>query len=449
MSTKIKPDLPGGFRDFLPKDMIARQNILTTVKNVFERFGFDPLETSIIQKKEVVTKGEDAFKMNIFKTGIVSGDQQNNYGEDLVLRPELTIGLARLSAKEKIIKPFKVYQTGYVFRGERPQAGRFRGFTQFDADIIGSNSPLSDAEIITIIYEVMSRLVGTEFVIKISNRRILNALADLIGISSEFERQQIFRILDKQDKIGWSAVKKELTTKTGLVEKNINLIKEFLSLSSSQSSVEEVLNELKKMFASVPLGLAGVADLEAVANLLLINKLPTKNWQINLSTIRGLGYYTGTVFETFLNKLITIGSVFAGGRYDNLVNKFSTAKMSAVGASVGIDRLFVALEKLNKIKKQNTVTQVLIACLDKKFFSDYLLLAQKLRAENICTQIYLGDDLSFKAQLAYALNLNIPFILIMGEDEKKQNVVSLKNLKTREQVLIPLSKLSAYFNKIL
>lgn len=440
---KIKPVLASGFRDFLPQEMIARQQMLDTIRIVFERWGFDPIETSIIQKLEIVTKGEDSFRMNIFKTGVMAGE--NNKGEimeEMVLRPELTVGLARLVAAEnKLIKPFKVYQTGYVFRGERPQAGRFRGFTQFDADIVGADSLMADAEIVTIIYETMTALGIKDFVIRINNRKILNAVAEILGLDKNEEtKKQLFRILDKQDKVGWLAVVKELQEKLSLPKKSLDFIKSLMDLSLSKVADKNFWQELLEKVGSSEEGQTGVQELKAVADN-LVNLVPAKNWQINLSTIRGLGYYTGTVLETFLEQLPSMGAVFAGGRYDNLINKFTQTKLPCVGASIGVDRLFAALEKLGQIKKISSRTQVLVADFDPDFKNDYLKISQDLRMAGINTQWYLGQDKSFKAQLSYAANLEIPIVIIMGADEKAEGMITIKDMRARTQEKVTMKKI--------
>jgi len=373
------------------------------------------------------------------------------------LRFDLTVPLARVVASDQTLpKPFKRYQIGYVFRGERPQKGRYRGFLQFDADIVGSSSTLADTEIIQLMYKTMLSLGVENFIIRINNRKVLDGLAELSNFSTPQERKkEVFRILDKLEKIGWEKVAEELKREPdneydisapNLKEKDIEVIKDFIE---TQGKNEEVLKKLKKLFKDIPSGLEGTKELEEISFNLKSLDIPEKYWKIDLSIARGLDYYTGPVFETILPEIPSIGSVFSGGRYDGLVSNFSDMKIPATGASVGVDRLFAALESLGKISKQKTKTKVLITFFDKELQSDYLKLSKTLRGTGISTEIYIGDEKAFKAQLAYALKKEIPIVLILGKDEKKKGVISVKNLREKTQQEVKESNLIQYIKNIL
>jgi histidyl-tRNA synthetase len=303
--TTISPELAGGVKDYLPEDMIPRQKMFDTIRNTFERFGFVPLDTPGIEREEILTGGDPNFKMQIFKTGLRIGD------EGLALRFDLTVPLARVISLygDKIPRPFKRYQTGKVWRGEKPQAGRFREFVQFDADIVGSERMSADAEIIALMYETMSALGLSRFSIRINNRKILNGLADYVGYSSSMNAE-ILRIIDKLDKIKWEGVKTELKEKASFGDTQLSRLKQFLDLQSSSSS--DLLTTLSQFMATSPEALRGIAELKEISKNLVSLGVPETAWRIDLSVARGLGYYTGPVFETILDDLPGIGSVFSG-----------------------------------------------------------------------------------------------------------------------------------------
>jgi histidyl-tRNA synthetase len=456
---KISPELPSGFRDYLPEDMIPRQEMIDKIRKVFELFGFDPLDTPIIERLDVLTGKSESFKMNLFRTGIVPGLQKPNASsfEEMALRFDLTVPLARVvAANQTLPKPFKRYQIGYVFRGERPQKGRYRGFLQFDADIVGSSSMLADTEIIQLMQKTMLALGIENFVIRINNRKVLDGLAELANFSTPAERKkEVFRILDKLEKIGWEKVAEELKRKPdneydisapNLKEKDIETIKNFLEI---QGKNDEVLQKLNELFKNIPSGKEGIKELEEISSNLKGLEVPERYWKIDLSIARGLDYYTGPVFETTLSDIPEIGSVFSGGRYDGLVSNFSDMKIPATGASVGVDRLFAALESLGKISKQKTKTKVLITFFDKELQKDYLKLSKLLREEGISTEIYMGDEKAFKAQLAYALKKEIPIVLIIGKDEKEKGVISVKNLREKTQEEVKESEIANRIKKLI
>ncbi|OHA04216.1 MAG: histidine--tRNA ligase, partial [Candidatus Sungbacteria bacterium RIFCSPHIGHO2_02_FULL_52_23] len=403
-SKRVKPDLPGGFRDYGPADAIAKQGMIDVIRRTFESFGFDPLETSSVQKTEVLTGGEEDSGKIIFN---IKGSQEET--SDTSLRFDLTVPLARFVADNpEIPKPFKRYQIGNVWRGERQQAGRYREFMQADVDIVGVASLDADAEIAAIMYTAFKNLGVEKFIIKYNNRKVLNALPDFAGFPEE-KLWAVLRIVDKQDKIGDAGMKKELAEELG--DAAAEKIIEFIFGGGAAS--------------------AGRSEYEAIRSMLgMLAPGAEKYFVPDFSLVRGLSYYTGSVFEVTLTDAPEIGSVCGGGRYDDLVAKFTGTKIPAVGVSIGVDRLFAALEKLGCLEKKETLTDALIFQLDEEMKSEYLAMARELRAAGVNTALYLGEDRSFQAQLAYAIKKGIPYAVIYGAGEKEKGMVGIKNLKT-------------------
>lgn len=423
LKKRVKPELPGGFRDYAPREARLKQWILDTARRIFEQFGFEPIETSAAQKTEILTGGEADSQKIIFNIR-GSQDSASDGESDTSLRFDLTVPLARfIAANPDIAKPFKRYEIGRVWRGERQQAGRYREFTQADADIVGADSPAADAEIIAVIYTTLKNLGIEKFVIRINDRKELETLPAFAGFSTE-KLWAALRIIDKKDKIGASGVADELR-------------EEFGSTATGKITT----------FLAAPPETTGT--LAAIATMLDAMGIGKKYWSQDRSLVRGLSYYTGPVFETVLTEAPEIGSVFGGGRYDDLVMSFTGQKIPAVGVSLGVDRLIAALEQLGKTENNTALPpQVLILNLIPDATTAYLTMAQELRDVGVNCSLYLGDDTSFQAQLAYALKKETAYIIICGEEEKKKGVIAIKNLQTREQKEIPRGNLKIYFQNI-
>lgn len=440
----IEPRLAGGFRDYLPKDMIPRQRMFDTIRDTFERFGFLPLDTPGIEKEDILTGGDPEFKMQIFRVSL-----RNTKETDLALRFDLTIPLARVVASypNDLERPFKRYQTGKVWRGEKPQAGRFREFIQFDADIVGSRSPMADAEIVSLMYETMTTLGFSEFLIRINNRKILNGLAAYVGFSEE-KNAAVLRAMDKLEKIGWEGVSEELQREpgdrdnpgVGLSSHQARAVKQFLDIRGG--SAEETLSRVEALMADSPRAKEGIDELKTITECVRALGVPSSKWIIDLSIARGLGYYTGSVFETMLTNLPSIGSVFSGGRYDDLVARFGPGIIPATGASVGVDRLYVAMEKLGIIPLQTTVTKVMVLNFSPACRFLVQAAATELRRCGIPTEIYFGQEVTLKGQLSFAVKRGVPYVLLIGDNEKEKGVAQLKDLSQRTQVEIPLSEIA-------
>lgn len=423
----IDPELPGGFRDALPEDAIAKEAMIEIVKGVYERFGYDPMQTSAIERTEVLTGGESESAKIIFnvkgsRDEADSSDTSFDKAQDKSLRFDLTVPLARVLAKNPdIAKPFKRYQIAKVWRGERSQAGRYREFIQADIDILGVKSPDADAEIIQVMYETMKALGIDEFMIRLNNKEEALKLLDEVGVPEDRTMATLIAV-DKKDKILPDEWADEVAGASGLEDEKL---KEYLWKISGENLLDSTsIRELRQ-------------KVEAFG-------VPQKYLIYDASLVRGLGYYTGTVFEILLTDLPNIGTIFAGGRYDGLTNRFSKDSTPAVGASLGIDRLYAALETIGTIQKRKTLVQVLIFNLADEFASDYARFASATRAYGINTALYLGDDRAFQNQLAYAVKKEIPFILLYGEKERASGKIEIKDLRSGKQESVEEKDLAAY-----
>lgn len=417
---RVKPDLPGGFRDYAHGDAQLKQWIVDTARQTFASFGFEPLETSSVQKTDVLTGGEADSQKIIFN---VRGSQDKGEDADTSLRFDLTVPLARfIAANPEIPRPFKRYEIGRVWRGERQQAGRYREFTQADIDIIGAASPVADAEIIAVIYTTLKNLGIEKFIIAINDRKELDALPSFAGFDQE-KLWDALRIIDRQDKIGRSGVADELQKEFG------------------KESTEKIMAFL----ATPPETTGTLAQIAALLGAMGINE---QYWRIDRSLVRGLSYYTGAVFETVLTDAREIGSVFGGGRYDDLVMSFTGQKIPAVGVSLGVDRLIAGCDRLGLKPDMDTRSRTaLILNLIPDAEQEYLAMADEVRSAGVACSIYLGDDVSFQAQLAYALKKEMAYVVIRGAEEQQKGTVSIKNLQTREQKEMPREQLKEYFLK--
>jgi len=431
MSNLVKPELLGGFRDFKPEEMIARQQMVETIKMVYERFGAVPLETPALERSSVLGTDDEESKKKVYR---FDAD-----GQDVTLRFDLTVPLARfVAANSEIPKPFKRYQFGNVWRLEKAQAGRFREFAQMDIDVVGTSSMLADAEIIAIIYNTMIALGINDILIKFNNRKLLNALPQIAGFNKE-KINIVLRIIDKLEKIGIDGVKSELSRQpdnefddsaANLSDESIKIIIDFILLEGKN---ERLLCELESVMSNSPVGLEGINELREICSYLCAYNISQEFWTIDLSVARGLDYYTGPVFETTLLALPEYGSVMSGGRFDGLVGRFTGQDMPAVGVSIGVDRLFAALSKLERLPSIKTKTQVLVVNWNDGFINKRLELVNFLRNNAINTELFFDGSVSIKGQMAYALKRSIPFVIFYGENEINEKIVMLKDLNLKIQ----------------
>jgi histidyl-tRNA synthetase len=431
-SGHIQPRLLKGFCDYLPQQMIARQRLVDTIRQCYEAYGFVPLDTPC-QEYTLTLLGKygDESNKQIYRL-------QSPEGEDVALRFDLTVPLARVVAQyTEIPKPFKRYQVGLVWRADKPDPGRFREFMQFDLDIVGCESVSADAEIMLAMYDTLIRLGIERFAILFNSRHVLNGVVAYAGIKAD-EAIRVFRVLDKLEKIGADAVKKELMEGRvdvsgdripglGLSAKQVGRIEEFIKLPSGNRAA--VLKALRGLLSKTPEAEQGISELEEMSRYLDELKIPEDKAAIQPSLARGLDYYTGPIYEARLLDAAQFGSVFAGGRYDGLVERFTGEKIPATGASVGVDRLLSALEFLKLIPETFSPAQVIVTVMDRSRMAGYMQFARELRQAGIATELYTGAEQSLGKQLQYANALRIPVAVIAGEDEFKNGTVSVKDLR--------------------
>ena len=428
---KVEPRTLPGFMELLPSEQILFNQIKDTIEETYKMYGFLPLDTPVIELSEVLLAkagGETEKQMYRFNRG----------DTDLSLRFDLTVPLSKYVAKNygNLSFPFRRYQIGKVYRGERAQKGRFREFYQCDIDIIGDGELdlINDAELPSVIYTIFTKLGFSDFTIKINNRKILNGLFESLG--QKENAVEILRIIDKIEKIGKENVIEELR-KINIEDGVINKIIDFIEIQGNNSEKLEKLKDLKIENETYN---KGIEELEFVANNMKLFGLPEENYMIDLTIARGLDYYTGTVYETFLNDYRELGSICSGGRYENLAEYYTDKKLPGVGISIGLTRLFYKLNELNLIKtNKKSISDILIIPMTEDL-STAIRIATKLRNQGIKTEIYLNNK-KLKAKFKYADKLEIPYVIIIGEDEIQNNVVKLKNMKTGEEKEITMDNL--------
>ena len=427
---KVEPRTLPGFMELLPKEQILFNKMKEKIQKSYEKFGFVPLDTPIIEMSGVLlAKAGGETEKQIYRF--------NKGDNDLALRFDLTVPLAKYITEYygSLSFPFRRYQIGKVYRGERPQKGRFREFYQCDIDIIGDGelSIINDAEMPSIIYTTIKELGFEDFTICINNRKILNGL--FRELKQEDLSVDIMRIIDKLEKIGEENVIASLKD-LGVSEDAISKIMEFIKI---KGTTDEKLQALENLQFNDELFIQGLTELKQVVNYVRMFGVPDKNFKVDLTIARGLDYYTGTVYETFLNEYREIGSVCSGGRYDNLAEFYTDKKLPGVGVSIGLTRLFYKLNELNAIKEtQKSIAKVLIAPMTENI-ERALEVSKILRDNGINTEVYL-EDKKIKAKFKYAAHLQIPYVIIIGEDEIENKTVSLKNMENGEQQTISLDE---------
>lgn len=420
---QVTPKIMPGFMELLPEDQILFNKMVDTIRSTYESFGFLPIDTPVLEYSSVLLAkagGETEKQIYRFKKG----------ENDISLRFDLTVPLARYASQRynDLVFPFKRYQIGKVYRGERPQKGRFREFYQCDIDIIGENLDIIyDAEILATLYSVFKKLDFGKFTIRINNRKLLNGFFESLNLQTK--SVEVLRIIDKLEKIGSEGVIKEL--KELLIEENqIEKILEFININGSN---EEKLSALENLNIDNELFQTGLEELRNVISAVKSFGLEESYYIIDLTIARGFDYYTGTVYETKLDDYPALGSVCSGGRYDNLTCYYTDKSLKGVGISIGLTRLFYQLKEAGIIKSNNkTLSKVLIIPFSKENTSYALKLSTLLREENIICGVYY-EEKGLKPKLKYANRLGIPYVCLIGEDEEKEGKVTLKNMETGEQ----------------
>lgn len=427
---KVEPRTLPGFMELLPKEQILFNQMKEKIQKSYEKFGFLPIDTPIIEMADVLLAkagGETEKQIYRFEKG----------DNDLALRFDLTVPLAKYVTEyyNDLSFPFRRYQIGKVYRGERPQKGRFREFYQCDIDIIGDGelSIINDAEMPSVIYNTIKELGFEDFTICMNNRKLLTGLFEQLNLKEK--SVDIMRIIDKLEKIGKENVI-ECLKDLEVEDEKINTIIDFIEINGT---TDEKLQALENLNFENETFKQGLEELKEVVKYVRIFGVPDTNFKVDLTIARGLDYYTGTVYETFLNDYREIGSVCSGGRYDNLAEYYTDRKLPGVGVSIGLTRLFYKLNELQAMQEdKKSIAKVLVVSMveDK---SKAVEVAAILRKENIETEVYL-EDKKIKTKFKYADKLSIPYVIVIGEEEIQNNVITLKNMETGEQDTISLEE---------
>ncbi len=428
----IVPSIPQGMIELLPKEEILFEKMLRTIRDTYELFGFIPVDTPVMEKAEILLakSGGDTEKQ-IYR--FTKGDNE------LALRFDLTVPLARFVAQHQneLCFPFRRYHIGKVYRGERPQKGRFREFYQCDIDIIGNEtlSIMNDAEIPSIIYQTFKRLGFDNFTIRMNNRKILNGLFAALQIENKVE---VMRLVDKIDKIGVPALK-ECLKEAGVTEEAVDVLLQIITFKGDDASV---LANLETLGIEDEMFLQGISEMKEVLGYIASFGVPIENYKVDLTIARGLDYYTGTVYETILNDYPEIGSVCSGGRYDNLAQNYTDKKLPGVGISIGLSRLFYQLTTGHIISTDGPATTTELLVIPMNDSRDYALgVATKMREQGVRTELYLNDGKMGK-KMSYADKLGIPYVIVIGETERETGKFMLKKMATGEQVEVTVDTLA-------
>ncbi len=451
-----KPSLPQGTRDFGPDVVRKRNYIFTTIKNVFELYGFQPLETPAMENLETLIGkyGEEGDKLifKILNNGLDNPDKEKQIREDIekvlegknvkgiterALKYDLTIPFARYVAMNhnQLTFPFKRYQLQPVWRADRPQKGRYREFYQCDADVVGSNSLLNEVELALIYQQVFVQLGIKNYELKINHRKILTALAELCGGAEKMNAIAI--AIDKLDKIGLEKVKDELKQK-GINEKQLTLIEKYLSIRGSNT---EKIDQLSELIGATDSGKKGIDEIKAIFGN---SHLSSINYHLDPTLARGLNYYTGIIFEAKAPAEVKIGSIGGGGRYDDLTGLFGVPNIPGVGISFGVDRIYDVMEELDLFPADVHVgTQVLFFNLGENESKAAFRLMQQLRNQNLRCELY-HESVKFDKQFKYAEKRNIPFAVIIGSKELEEQTCTIKSLLQGSQQTIPQQELLNY-----
>ncbi len=416
---KTEPRTLAGFMELMPNEQILFEQIKQKIEKIYQKFGFLPLDTPILELSEVLLAkagGETEKQIYRFQKG----------DTDISMRFDLTVPLSKYVAKNygNLSFPFRRYQIGKVYRGERMQKGRYREFYQCDIDIIGDGelSVRNDAELPSVIYNIFKELGFDDFTIKINNRKLFNGLFE--SLEQQENAVEILRIIDKIEKIGKEAVIEELE-KIEVPNDTINKILDFIEI---EGTTDEKLQKLIDLNIKNEAFKTGLEELTEVVKYVRLFGIPDKNFKVDLTIARGLDYYTGTVYETFLNEYRELGSVCSGGRYENLAENYTDKKLPGVGISIGLTRLFYKLNELNLIKAdKKSVAEVLIIPMVEDMTVP-IKLATNLRNNGINTEVFLNDK-KLKAKMKYADKLEIPYVIVVGEDEVNSGIIKIKNMK--------------------
>jgi len=435
----VKPQPPAGMRDFLPAAMMRRQYVFDAMTAAFEQHGYEPIQTPVMERRETLLGkyGEDAEKLMYFARH-TKGDV-----DELALRYDLTVPLARLFAQyeSQLPLPFKRYQIAPVWRGDTPQRGRFREFYQCDADTVGIAGMEADAEAVSVVVSALTRLGFDQFTVKINNRKLLTGIGQYAGLEGS-ALADLYRSIDKFDKIGADGVQKVLIG-SGISQDTAARIMALVTVRSaatpSYESNASTLTALRASLENVPSAIEGITELESLLGVLAAMKIPAQYADVDLTMVRGLGYYTGPIFEAVLltdRPEERMGSVAGGGRYDDLIGLFRKESLPTVGVSIGVERLITLLDERDGYPASlpKTVVQALVTVFDPASKAGSLALIGTLRQAGIKAELFMQDNKGLGRQIGYADKKGIPVVVIQGPDELAQGRVKLKRLSDQREV---------------
>lgn len=435
MSKLIEPRVLKGFRDYLPAAMLARERLMETARRVYRSYGFSPIDTPALEYAEILLgKGGEESDKQLFRF-MDQGDR------DVALRFDLTVPLARFAAQHsaELGMPFKRYHIAPVWRGENVQRGRYREFLQCDFDTIGTESNAADVETLLVIHDLMVALGFERFTIRVNNRLILNGLLQQLGLTEK--SVGVLRAIDKLEKIQAAGVIAELVDKVGLTS---DAAEKVVTVCRRGAKLEE----LEPILGDNVTGQLGVARLRELFSAAQTAGIPTDRVELDVSIARGLDYYTGTIYETFLSDLPGIGSVCSGGRYDNLAGLFTKEKLPGIGASLGLDRLLAAMEELKLLSAESTPAPILIVQFSAERLGDYQRVARQLRSAGLNTEVF-PDPKPLGKQLKYADRKGFRVALIAGPDEFTQGVWQVKDLKSGTSEKVAEAELAGKLSQML
>ncbi|MBU3849251.1 MAG: histidine--tRNA ligase [Candidatus Treponema excrementipullorum] len=417
MESLIQPRILKGFRDFLPEAEITRSTLIEKLTDVFRSFGYVPIDTPVMEYSEILLrKSNGETEKQVFRF-------EDNGGRDVALRFDLTVPFARFTAehKDELYFPFKRYHIAKVWRGEKPQAGRYREFIQCDFDCVGSDSASSDFEILSLMKAALQAIGVEDITIRMSHRGIFNQFLEKRNLTDKSE--DILRTVDKLAKVGKEEVASQLESLTG----SNTTAEEILEYITPADTFEQTLTHMEAMAGGESENTRRMREIYAMMEAAGI----ASSFVLDPSITRGLDYYTGIVYETFLNELPGIGSVCSGGRYDNLAGLYMKEKVPGVGSSIGLDRLIAGLQQLNKLESRKSFIDAEIFCLDKDMMTEYHRLAQTLRQRGVRCEVF-PDPKKLLAQYTVAEKKGIPFGITLKKEDVAGNTVTIKNLATRE-----------------
>jgi len=440
---KIEPRLPKGMRDFLPGEVLKREYVFGVVKDVFHSFGFEPIYTPTLEMLETLLgkSGEEADKL-IFHAQHPGGK------EELALRYDLTVPLARYFAMHEhdLSMPFRRYHIAPVWRGDRPQKGRYREFVQCDVDIVGIESMAADAEVINLLVTALDRLGFRDFTVHINNRKILTGIGIYAGVPDS-QLGDLYRSIDKLDKIGLDGVRRELVS-SGIEDDVIGRMTDLLALREGGL---EALDQVRAQLKDIPIAIEGIAELEQIIEYLAAMGVSDERYTVDLAMVRGLGYYTGPVYETYITKPDNLGSVTGGGRYDELIGMFRKHSLPTTGSSLGIERIIDLMDLLNLYPPEltGTVVQAVVTVFGADTQADSLALADELRAAGIRTETIMQPNRSIGKQVQYADRKGAAVVAFLGADELQQGVVGLKRLRDGREIRVPRAEAARAVRELL